>query len=210
MADDIADDRLHRTLVSINVNTGTTVSLNETSEKGARALEIMYVARRPTEMCGTPYYYFTRTLSHVHLCGACPYHTGSVVLLVGTLAFDILERLTGNWSVVDQADLQSWAKAFAQPLIYDTPFLWFAFNLLLWLVLAYWMVRIMTKAGFLSQGAMVLRVTVNGKLNMVRAGSVQPLSWRCCMLNNQDTSSANTSPPSPLFHLMTRQSGTGT
>ena len=39
---------------------------------------------------------------------------------------------------------------------------------LLWLALAYWMLRILKKAGFLSQGAMVLRMSVNAKLNMVR------------------------------------------
>ncbi len=53
----------------------------------------------------------------------------SAVLLMGTLAFDILQRLTGDWSVVNHDDLQSWAKSYAQPLIYDTPFVWFGFNL---------------------------------------------------------------------------------
>ncbi len=58
-----------------------------------------------------------------------PLQRHSVVLLVGSLSFDILQRLTGEWSVVNQDDIQSWAKAFAQPLIYDTPFMWFGFNL---------------------------------------------------------------------------------
>ncbi len=54
---------------------------------------------------------------------------------------------------------------------------------LLWLGLAYWMLRIMKKAGFLSQGALVLRMSVNAKLNMVRQCAFSPFADVHCPLS---------------------------
>jgi len=52
-------------------------------------------------------------------------------ILAGTLAFSILDRFTGTWSVVNRA----WAASLIEMLL-ATPYLWLAFNLTLWLVLA--------------------------------------------------------------------------
>jgi hypothetical protein len=43
MADYVAEQRQSRSLERISVNTGTALVLNETNEKSARALEILYV-----------------------------------------------------------------------------------------------------------------------------------------------------------------------
>lgn len=89
-----------------------------------------------------------------------------VLILVGSLAFDILQRLTGDWSVVDKASAVSWASSFAQPLIFDTAFMWFAFNMLLWLVLGFASMRLLKRMGYMAKGVLVLRMKAFAKLNM--------------------------------------------
>jgi hypothetical protein len=100
------------------------------------------------------------------LAAAC-----SVLVLVGSLSFDILSRLTGDWSVIDRdsaSEAISWANAFAEPLVFDTPFLWFGFNLVLWLVLAYGSMRLLKHMAYLAKGALVLRIKCFAKLNMTK------------------------------------------
>jgi hypothetical protein len=46
-------------------------------------------------------------------------------IFAGLLAFSVLDRITGEWSVMDQ----TWMKDFADPMISETPILWFLFNL---------------------------------------------------------------------------------
>jgi WD repeat-containing protein 35 len=48
--------------------------------------------------------------------------------LSGTLAFDILDRLTGEWSVMDTA----WGADLIKEKLIEPPFVWFLLNLLLW------------------------------------------------------------------------------
>jgi len=91
-----------------------------------------------------------------------------VLILVGSLAFDILQRLTGDWSVVDKADATAWASSFATPLVFDTPFMWFAVNMLLWLLLGYGSLRLLKRMGYLSKGVVVLRMKAFAKLNMTK------------------------------------------
>jgi len=55
------------------------------------------------------------------------------VILAGTLAFAILDRFTGTWSVVNRA----WAAGMIDTLL-ATPYLWLIFNLILWGVMAFY------------------------------------------------------------------------
>lgn len=47
------------------------------------------------------------------------------VVLAGSLAFDIMDRVTGEWSVMDAV----WMADFANPMIKDTPGMWFIFSM---------------------------------------------------------------------------------
>jgi WD repeat-containing protein 35 len=49
------------------------------------------------------------------------------VIMSGTLAFQLLDRLTGGWSMMDS----DWGSAM-QLVIYRTPFAWFLVNILFW------------------------------------------------------------------------------
>jgi hypothetical protein len=53
------------------------------------------------------------------------------VILAGTLAFSLLDRFTGTWSVTNRA----WATSMIEVLL-ATPYLWLGFNIVLWLTLA--------------------------------------------------------------------------
>ena len=44
------------------------------------------------------------------------------VILSGTLAFDILDRLTGDWTLQGQA----WALSYLNPLVFESPGLWYS------------------------------------------------------------------------------------
>jgi len=50
------------------------------------------------------------------------------IILAGTLAFAILDRFTGTWSVVNR----EWAMSFVDTLL-GTPYLWLIFNIVVWL-----------------------------------------------------------------------------
>ncbi|CAM9569802.1 unnamed protein product, partial [Phaeothamnion confervicola] len=55
-----------------------------------------------------------------------------LVVLAGVLAFDILDRLTGDWTVTNT----TWFSGFAESVIQNTPALWFFVSMLLWAAVA--------------------------------------------------------------------------
>jgi len=63
------------------------------------------------------------------------------VVLSGTLAFEILDRLTGEWSVMDTA----WGKQYIHDPLIETPGVWFCINLLLWALIG-WLLKIITES----------------------------------------------------------------
>jgi len=54
-------------------------------------------------------------------------------ILAGSLAFDILDRMTGEWSVMEL----EWAKSTVGAVM-EMPFLWFAINVIFWLLVGAW------------------------------------------------------------------------
>ena len=46
-------------------------------------------------------------------------------MLAALLSFALLDRLTGDWTVMDT----SWMRAFTDPMIRDAPLVWFLLNL---------------------------------------------------------------------------------
>merc|ERR1712072_405213 len=68
--------------------------------------------------------------------------SGMQVILTGSLAFAVLDRLTGTWSVVNR----EWALSMIDQLL-GTPFIWFILNMLLWFGLATFATRSVKKMG---------------------------------------------------------------
>lgn len=79
---------------------------------------------------------------------------------MGSLAFDILDRITGTWSVMDQP----WADALATGIIQGSPMLWFILNMLFWLLLAFTAVRFVYYMSYRDEGAMFIRVRLLKKI----------------------------------------------
>merc|ERR1719230_360682 len=79
------------------------------------------------------------------------------VILAGSLAFDILDRLTGEWTVVKQ----EWAKTyFVDPLMVQ-PGVWFLIAMFLWLCIAAGLIWFMHYLQDQAQGVLSLRLKVN-------------------------------------------------
>ena len=84
------------------------------------------------------------------------------VILAGSLAFDVLDRLTGEWSVVDQPWARDW---IVDPLI-NRAGVWFALNMTLWCVIALSLVKFMNYLGELSGNVQTLRMKPNLRINV--------------------------------------------
>ena len=61
------------------------------------------------------------------------------IFIVGGLSFDILDRVTGEWTVVSTA----WMRAFVEPMMKSTPVVYFVYNMFIWLLFAFITVKIM-------------------------------------------------------------------
>jgi hypothetical protein len=83
-----------------------------------------------------------------------------MLMLAALLAFAVLDRLTGEWSVMDAA----WMRDFAAPMVTGSPLLWFAISLALAAAVAGVAVKALALAVFASHGATCIRVRVMQKL----------------------------------------------
>ncbi|RYH30944.1 hypothetical protein EON65_03805 [archaeon] len=85
------------------------------------------------------------------------------VIFGGILAFNILDRITGNqWSVSNSA----WFNSFYQTAIVDTPFLWFLFSLLAWLIVALATYQSFRSDSYIRQGITTVRLKINRKVHI--------------------------------------------
>jgi len=90
---------------------------------------------------------------------------GSLMILQtifgGILAFDILDRLTGNqWTVQNSA----WFSDFYQSAIQSTPLLWFLISMFLWIVLYFIFRQIYHSNHYVKQGLTNIRLKINRKI----------------------------------------------
>eukprot|EP01135_Chromosphaera_perkinsii_P006580 Nk52_evm5s553 gene=Nk52_evmTU5s553 len=79
------------------------------------------------------------------------------VILAGTLAFEILDRVTGEWSVVEQPWAQDW---IVTPLMHK-PGVWFLLNMILWAFIGMALIQFMKYLAQLSQGVLSVRLKAN-------------------------------------------------
>jgi WD repeat-containing protein 35 len=83
------------------------------------------------------------------------------IILVGSLAFQILDRLTGEWTVVNR----EWAKGFIEPMLAQ-PYAWFIVNLIAWLVLGFFVLRIVSSKGANKSQVVDIQIRLNEELNI--------------------------------------------
>ena len=82
------------------------------------------------------------------------------VILVGSLAFDILDRITGDWSIRDTA----WG-TMTLDVILAVPFAWFFFNMFFWIFLALALWFLMRYLSNRSLEVTSVRIKVNASMN---------------------------------------------
>ncbi|KAG6964097.1 hypothetical protein JG687_00006171 [Phytophthora cactorum] len=75
------------------------------------------------------------------------------MMLSGLLAFNILDRITGDWTVADQ----DWMKSFVEVMLYNNPGLWFFFSLLAWLIVGAGVIFMLKYLSFKSQGVVSIK-----------------------------------------------------
>jgi len=83
------------------------------------------------------------------------------VILAGTLAFNILDRFTGTWSVVNRA----WAMSLIDPLL-GTPYLWLIFNMAVWLAIGTFVGSTVKSRGARKALMMDLKLQLNEECNI--------------------------------------------
>ena len=78
----------------------------------------------------------------------------------GILAFDILDRLTGQWSVANSA----WFSAFYETNIRATPLFWFFVSMLVWGITALIIMQNFRTGHYIKQGLTTVRLKINRKI----------------------------------------------
>jgi len=82
------------------------------------------------------------------------------VMFAGMLSFDILDRLTGNWTVVNAA----WMEDFVQHMMKGTPGVFFLFSLLCWGVAAFAMIRVFDVMGWRGGGMITIKQKMHRRI----------------------------------------------
>lgn len=84
------------------------------------------------------------------------------VILAGSLAFAILDRVTGpNWSVVTT----EWGTTYIREIFFDTPFMWFGVSIGFWIVLGWLLVKFMNHLKAQTLGWLTLKVKIDMPFN---------------------------------------------
>lgn len=102
------------------------------------------------------------------------------VLLCGSLAFQILDRVTGSWSVVDT----DWMKSFLEVMMYANPGLWFFFSMLVWGIVGAVMLHALRFLAFRSRGVITIKVERKAPIQLKHLTAflrAKVLSVRACM-----------------------------
>eukprot|EP01117_Protostelium_nocturnum_P009319 TRINITY_DN3338_c0_g1_i1.p1 TRINITY_DN3338_c0_g1~~TRINITY_DN3338_c0_g1_i1.p1 ORF type:complete len:862 (-),score=280.18 TRINITY_DN3338_c0_g1_i1:42-2627(-) len=83
------------------------------------------------------------------------------MVLSGTLAFEILDRLTGEWSILDTW----WGTTYLKEPLIETPGIWFFINISLWFLVAFGLKVLMERLTQKSAAVLVVRIKANVPLN---------------------------------------------
>lgn len=86
------------------------------------------------------------------------------IIFVGILAFDFLDRITGEWTVLDT----EWMTGFVDAVFKKHKMVWFVISLIVWFSAAAVMLRLTFIANWKSRGMTTLAFIVNRKINIIK------------------------------------------
>lgn len=78
-------------------------------------------------------------------------------IFAGMLAFDFLDRITGDWTVVDA----TWMSEYFDTVIKENMLLWFAVSMIAWAIAAFLVSKRMFLLNWRSRGTTKLNITIN-------------------------------------------------
>ena len=112
------------------------------------------------------------------------------VIFSGMFAFDILDRITGDWTVLDS----SWMKHFVRHFILNNMLLWFFISITFWVVLASLTRKIFLTLQWKGDGLTTLHIQIDqvvyiDKLNMFVAAKQKTLEDRKYIYHSDEGSS---------------------
>lgn len=83
------------------------------------------------------------------------------IIFGGILAFDILDRLTGNnWTVTNSA----WFSSFYSSVVINVPLLWFIVSMIVWLIVALIFYQVTQSGNYINEGLTTIRLKINRKV----------------------------------------------
>ena len=85
-------------------------------------------------------------------------------ILSGVIAFDFLDRITGEWTVLDT----EWMSGFVDSVMKDNMFVWFAISIVAWIITACIVSRRMYIGDWKSRGITTINITVNRRIDTTK------------------------------------------
>jgi len=82
------------------------------------------------------------------------------MIFAGILSFDILDRITGDWTIVNT----DWARTFVEGMIKDTPALWFIVSMVFWAILGFSLFKFFHHLSYKAQGLTTIRLKVDRRI----------------------------------------------
>ncbi|DAZ96076.1 TPA: hypothetical protein N0F65_005854 [Lagenidium giganteum] len=83
-------------------------------------------------------------------------------LVCGSMAFQILDRVTGSWTVVDT----DWMKKFLEVMMYSNPSLWFFFSMFVWVIVVAIVIAFLNRMTFKRQGVITIKMERKVPINL--------------------------------------------
>ena len=88
-------------------------------------------------------------------------------LVAGMLGFAILDRVTGEWSVVNT----EWAAGLVEPAIKNTPMVWFFTNIVMAVLVGFIVIYLNRRKQYIAQGKIIFRRRVERLVNLKKLQS---------------------------------------
>lgn len=85
-------------------------------------------------------------------------------IFAGVIAFDFLDRITGDWTVMDTA----WMSGFVDAVIKENMFVWFAISIAAWAIATYLVSKQTYIANWKSRGLTTMNITMNRKVDTAK------------------------------------------
>jgi len=82
------------------------------------------------------------------------------IIFAGMIAFDFLDRITGDWSVIDTL----WMRGFVDALIRENMLVWFAISILLWVLTAVLVSKYFFIMNWRSRGMTTVKIRINRRI----------------------------------------------